>query len=142
MLFRSPAPTWLWLVVAGPVAVAILAVARRWWSEDRTAAICLAAVAMLVASPVSWSHHWVWAVPLTLVLWRHSRPAALAWAAVFVARPFTWLPWGQGREHDWRWFEQVPGNAYLLAALALTIVAARALNREHRCVVSPAGRCG
>ena len=141
-LLGEPAPTWLWLVVAGPVAVAILAVARRWWSEDRTAAICLAAVAMLVASPVSWSHHWVWAVPLTLVLWRHSRPAALAWAAVFVARPFTWLPWGQGREHDWRWFEQVPGNAYLLAALALTIVAARALNREHRCVVSPAGRCG
>lgn len=68
--------------------------------------------------------------------------AAAAWAAVLVARPIVWPPWGQGREYDWRWSEQVPGNGYLLAALALTILAARALNRPDRLVVSPAGRCG
>ena len=141
-LAGEPAPTWFWLAVAAPVAVAVLAVAARWWPRDRTASTCLAAIAMLVASPVSWSHHWVWAVPIALVLWRHSRPAALAWVAVFVARPIVWPPWAQGREYDWRWFEQVPGNAYLLAALVLTLAAARALNRRHGPVVSPVGRCG
>jgi alpha-1,2-mannosyltransferase len=97
---------------------------------------------MLVASPVSWSHHWVWAVPIALVLWDRDPTAALAWAAVFVARPIVWPPWGQGREYGWGWFGQVPGNAYLLAALALTVVAARALNRPGRPLVSPTGRCG
>lgn len=141
-LVGEPAPTWLWLAVAVPVAVAVLAVARRWWPEDRSAATCLAAIAMLVASPVSWSHHWVWAVPIGLVLWNRSRAAALAWTAVFVTRPIVWPPWAEGREYDWLWFEHLPGNAYLLAALALTIAAARALNRPPTVVVSPAGRCG
>lgn len=141
-LVGEPAPTWLWLAVAVPTATAVLVVARRWWPRDRTAATCLAAIAMLLASPVSWSHHWVWAVPIALVLWQRSRPASLAWTAVFVVRPIVWPPWGKGREHDWRWFEQLPGNAYLLAALALAIAAAGALNRQRRVVVSPAGRCG
>ncbi|TWG99818.1 alpha-1,2-mannosyltransferase [Nocardioides sp. J9] len=121
----EPAPVWLWLLVAGPVALAVLAVAvRRWRDGDELLAACLAGIAMLVASPVSWSHHWVWAVPLALVLWGRSRLAALAWTAVFVARPFTWPPWAEGREYDWRWFEHLPGNAYLLAGLALTVAAA------------------
>ncbi|MBM0124035.1 glycosyltransferase 87 family protein [Pimelobacter simplex] len=138
----EPAPTWLWVAVAAPTAIAVLVVAVRWWSRDRVAATCLAGIAMLVASPVSWSHHWVWAVPITLVLWQRSRVAAAAWAAVFVARPIVWPPWAEGREYGWRWFEHLPGNAYLLAALALTVAAAQALNRPDRVVVSPARRCG
>lgn len=138
----EPAPTWLWVAVAAPTAIAVLVVAVRWWSRDRVAATCLAGIAMLVASPVSWSHHWVWAVPITLVLWQRSRVAAAASAAVFVARPIVWPPWAEGREYGWRWFEHLPGNAYLLAALALTVAAARALNRPDRVVVSPARRCG
>ena len=39
--------------------------ARRgavWWRRgDRLLGTCLGAVAMLLASPVAWSHHWVWA---------------------------------------------------------------------------------
>lgn len=138
----EPAPTWLWVAVAAPTAIAVLVVAVRWWSRDRVAATCLAGIAMLVASPVSWSHHWVWAVPITLVLWQRSRVAAAASAAVFVARPIVWPPWAEGREYGWRWFEHLPGNAYLLAALALTVAAARALNRPDRVAVSPARRCG
>lgn len=142
-LLGEPAPGWLWLALATPVALAVLAVAAAWWRRgDRLLATCLAAVAMLVASPVSWSHHWVWAVPITLVLWQHSRLVAAAWAAVFVARPIVWQPWAAGREYDWQWFEHVPGNAYLLAGLVFAVGAAVALNRADRSVVSPAGRCG
>ena len=142
-LLGEPAPTWLWLVAAGPVTVAVLAVAVAWWWRgDRPLAACLAAVAMLLASPVSWSHHWVWALPVTLVLWERSRAAAVAWTAVFVVRPIVWPPWAEGREYDWRWYEHVVGNAYLLAGLALAVGAAQALNRSVHPSVSMAGRCG
>jgi alpha-1,2-mannosyltransferase len=139
----EPAPDWLWVVVAGPVAMAVLAVAAAWWRRgDRVLGTCLGALAMLVASPVAWSHHWVWAVPVALVLWERSRAAAVLWTAVFVTRPIVWPPWAEGREYDWRWFEHLPGNAYLLAALAVAVAAALALNRTGDRSVSLVGRWG
>ena len=108
------------LAVAAPAGVAILVAARaRWRGGDPLLATCLTALAGLVASPVSWSHHWVWALPVALVLWERSRWAAAAWVAVFVARPVLWPPWGQGREYAWGPVEHLVGNAYLLSALAV-----------------------
>lgn len=116
----SAPSTQLWLVVAAPLAAAVLIVAAVWWRRgDRVLGTCLGAMAMLLASPVAWSHHWVWAVPVTLVLWEHRRWAGVAWAAVFVSRPILWPPWGEGRELEWGATEHLVGNAYLLAALAL-----------------------
>jgi alpha-1,2-mannosyltransferase len=48
---------------------------------------------------------------------------------VFVARPVVWPPYGQGREYGWSPSDHLVGNAYLLAALALSVWAAVALNR-------------
>ena len=93
---------------------------------------CLAAMAMLVASPIAWSHHWVWAVPVAVVLWERSRWAAVAWTAVFVARPMLWPPWGEDREFEWGAADHLVGNAYLLAALALAAGAAVATVRPRR----------
>jgi alpha-1,2-mannosyltransferase len=109
----------------------VLLVAAGWWSRgDRVLGTCLAALAMLFASPVSWSHHWVWAVPIALVLWERSRWAAVSWAAVFVARPIIWPPYSHNREYGWSPLEHLVGNAYLLAALTLCVWAAVALNRR------------
>lgn len=127
-LLDGPPPTLVWLVVAAPVALGVLLVAARWWRCDRVLGTCLAALAMLLASPISWSHHWVWAVPATLVLWERSRWAGAAWAAAFVARPFVWLPFGLDREHAWTPPEHLVGNAYVVAALAAAIGAAVALH--------------
>ncbi|CUR58447.1 conserved membrane hypothetical protein [metagenome] len=125
--------TGVWLVVAGALATAVLAVAAAWWRRgDRVLATCLAALAMLLASPVSWSHHWVWAAPVALVLWERSRWLAAAWTAVFVARPILWPPWGSGRELAWSAPEHVVGNAYLLAALVLAAWAGRAAATQRR----------
>ena len=78
-------------------------------------------MAMLVVSPISWSHHWVWAVPVALVLWERSRWAGVAWVAVFVARPIVWPAYGRNREYDWGLIDHLVGNAYLLAAVALAV---------------------
>ena len=95
-LLDGPPPTLLWLAVAGPLALAVLLVGAGWWRRgDRVLGTCLGALAMLLASPISWSHHWVWAVPVALVLWERSRWAGAAWTAVFVARPIVWPPYGQ-----------------------------------------------
>jgi alpha-1,2-mannosyltransferase len=126
LLDREPS-TALWLAVAVPVAALALAVAALWWRRgDRLLGTSLCALAMLVASPVSWSHHWVWAVPLVLALWAKARWCALACVAVFVARPFVWLPYGQGREYDWAWWQHVAGDAYVCCALGLVLWAAQA----------------
>jgi len=99
------------------------------------AALLVNAAAILLVSPVSWSHHWVWAVPIALALSERSRVATGLWVAVFVARPILWPPWGQQREYDWTWYDRLDGNAYVLAALIPTAwLAARfgRLLREDR----------
>jgi alpha-1,2-mannosyltransferase len=129
LLDEAP-PTALWLAVAGPLALAVLFVGARWWLHgDRVLGTCLGGLAMLVASPVSWSHHWVWAAPLALALWKRSRWAGALWAAVFVARPILWPPWGERREFDWSPLDHVIGNAYLVAAVVLAGWAAVRLRR-------------
>lgn len=129
-LLDGPPSTLGWLLAAGPLSLAVLAVGVAWWRRgDRALGGCLAAMAMLLASPVSWSHHWVWAVPVTLVLWARHRWLAAAWAAVFAARPILWPPWGDGREYGWSPLQHVVGNAYLLAALAFAGWAAVELAR-------------
>ena len=130
-LLDGTPPTLLWLAVAGPLALAVLLVGAGWWRHgDRVLGTCLGALAMLLASPISWSHHWVWGVPVALVLWERSRWAGVAWTALFVARPIVWPPYGQHREYGWSPRDHLVGNAYLLAGLVVFVWAAATLNRR------------
>ncbi len=132
-LLDGPPPTWAWLAVAAPLSLAVLAVGAAWWRRgDLLLGTCLAALAMLIASPVSWSHHWVWAVPVALTLWERHRWAGIAWTMVFVARPVLWPPYGDAREFGWNPLEHLVGNTYLLAALVLSGWAAVGLDRRRR----------
>jgi alpha-1,2-mannosyltransferase len=136
-LLDARPPTLLWLAIAGPLALALLVVGAGWMRrDDPVLGIGLGALAMLLASPISWSHHWVWAVPIALVAWERSRWVALAWTAAFIARPVIWPPYGHSREYGWGPLDHVVGNAYLLAALALSAWAAVLLHRQAR----PPGR--
>lgn len=123
-------PALLWLAVAGPIALAVVVGAAWVRRGDRVLGTCLGAIAMLLASPISWSHHWVWVVPVALALWERSRWAGAAWAAVFVTRPVLWPPYGRSREYGWSPLDHFVGNAYLLAALTLSAWAAVSLNRR------------
>src|SRR5207342_1516367 len=86
----------------------------------------------LVVSSVSWSHHWVWVLPLLGALageavrprrsrlWQPWAAAALGFGLVwvFTSRPIWGLSERLGREYTWRGLQLVQGNAYLLAGLA------------------------
>jgi peptidoglycan/LPS O-acetylase OafA/YrhL len=59
----------LWLTLAaGVLALAALGMRRALAAGQPVLALSVNAVAVLLCSPVSWSHHWVWAVPLVLSL--------------------------------------------------------------------------
>ncbi|NUR61528.1 MAG: DUF2029 domain-containing protein [Catenulispora sp.] len=87
-------PKALWAVAALLVAAAGLWVAAR---NARRGDLALGALTCattgLLVSPISWSHHWVWAVPVTMLLavrapWPERGPglwAAVAWCAVFLS---------------------------------------------------------
>ncbi|MEV6717834.1 glycosyltransferase 87 family protein [Lentzea sp. NPDC051208] len=88
--------TLLWAgITAVVVAVAVL-VARR--TRDDLVALFVIAGAGLLASPVSWLHHWVWCVPVLvfLALRGNAWPAFAAVFLVFVTRlhefdTYVWL---------------------------------------------------
>lgn len=83
-----------WLVVAVPVAVLGLAVAvRAALREDRPVAVVACATTGLLVSPISWSHHWVWCVPLLVLLAVRARPVWTVGAAlVFASNALWWVP--------------------------------------------------
>ncbi|HZC72522.1 MAG TPA: glycosyltransferase 87 family protein [Jatrophihabitans sp.] len=82
------------LLVLALVAVAGLACAARAYRRFGDAwGVPTCAVTGLLVAPIAWTHHWVWCVPIALLLWQHERRAVLA-LAVF----WTFIVWG------------VPGN--------------------------------
>ncbi|WP_144791505.1 glycosyltransferase 87 family protein [Kocuria palustris] len=60
-------PLWLVLVVA-IIVLGGLGIRRTARAGDRFSATVLGALVMLLISPISWEHHWVWVLPLLLAL--------------------------------------------------------------------------
>ena len=97
--------------------------------------VCVAMVAGLLVSPISWSHHWVWCAPAIIALaaagrrWR--APGLLttagAGAAVFVLAMQWWFPEQNHVEQDWPAWATVVGSSYTWWALATGAVLARSL---------------
>jgi alpha-1,2-mannosyltransferase len=133
---RAPAGTVTWLVLSVVVAaVACRGMRHAVAASDDCLALSLNALAALLISPISWSHHWVWCVPalvsLTALGIRHrSRlPLAAATAAlvVFAAAPQFWLPHGRNLELGWTVWQQAAGSPYTLLAALILLLAATAL---------------
>ncbi|MGW3727292.1 glycosyltransferase 87 family protein [Streptomyces sp. NPDC000851] len=98
-LLHTPDPGAVWAAVAAVVAGAGLAVAvvAELRGERAWAVACCAVTALLVC-PVSWSHHWVWCVPVVLVLAaRGHRAVAVGTLLVFCSYALWWVPHGPGR---------------------------------------------
>lgn len=122
----------LWLALVVVTAVASLWLARALWLRgDALGSVAVCGTMALLCSPVSWSHHWVWAIPLGLALVSGTAlgrrfPVAVAsvWFGLFVLGPIWWAPHGLDRELAWSPVDQVLGNAYLLLALLAMVLLA------------------
>jgi alpha-1,2-mannosyltransferase len=131
LLHHEPS-TLLWFAVAATVAVALLALAGLWWRRGaRDVGVLLAAAAMLMCSPISWDHHFVWAAPLLLVLWRRARPLGYPVVALLLCGLRPLVAHGEKTELTWHGLQQVAGNGYTWLVLALSAVAAVALARRR-----------
>ncbi|WIX80294.1 glycosyltransferase 87 family protein [Amycolatopsis carbonis] len=109
----------LWLGLSAFVVCAAAVVMRR---VDQPLAFVVNATAVLVLSPISWSHHWVWIAPALLVLATRVRTTGQAvalavGALVFVLAPHSFVPSSDFRELAWTPWQHVIGDSYLLLAL-------------------------
>ena len=132
----NPARAWLWLALSLVVAaLAVTGMRGALKASQVTSALSLNAAAGLLISPISWSHHWVWAAPALLTCLstanpNRRRPPTFAVLALltFAIAPHWLLPSGGGRELHWSWWQQALGDSYALTALtALTWAAIKKL---------------
>ena len=113
----------LWLMaVAVMLLVAMVAIRRTLEQGDLVLALLANAAAVLLASPVSWSHHWVWIAPALLVLAlaagrvpdsRKLTAAAAGIALVFLIGPHHLFPSGGDLELEWALWQHLLGTLYV-----------------------------
>ncbi|WP_410668769.1 glycosyltransferase 87 family protein [Amycolatopsis sp. cmx-4-68] len=106
--------------VAAALAVpAVWLVVRLHRRGETVASLLVTAFYGLLLSPVSWSHHWVWCVPLlTLLVVKARWWAAAAVALLFVSQIVMLVPNGGDTEFGWGLGWSILGNLYVLAAAA------------------------
>ena len=140
----DPPRTW-WLAAVLVTGLAGLAVAV--WAHrrgHRLAGTMCCAITGLLVSPLSWTHHWVWVVPLlvwlTAATWRRRSVACglAAFAGAVVFSGFLSIPWPG---HPVRPELMLASDQYVLYGLAMLAGAGVALARERfRGNVPHAGR--
>jgi len=126
------------------LALTVWAVRRVLDAGEPTLAVMCVAMFGLVVSPVSWSHHWVWALPTVIVTavlgYRYRSPAlaavSAAGTALMVWTPIELLP--EHREASAAWWRQLFGMSYVWWALTVITVAGLAATRPG--VIPPRSR--
>ncbi|MFD9910532.1 glycosyltransferase 87 family protein [Streptomyces sp. NPDC059063] len=122
---HTPEPGPAWALPAVAVAALGLWLAARATTPAR--GVLAAAGTALLVSPISWSHHWVWCVPLLAVLIAERRGRLAAGVAgVFVARTLWLVPHEGPLDLHLPWWHQPLASPYPLLALGLLSIALRA----------------
>jgi len=109
------------LLIGVGLAVAVLA-----HRTDARLGLCLTGLTGLLVSPISWTHHWVWLVPLAVVVADLGRRGLAALVvAVAVVSPQQLLPRGGDAEYAFGAGRLAADSAYLLLGVLLLLVLAR-----------------
>jgi alpha-1,2-mannosyltransferase len=131
----SRTTTLLGLAVAGVLAVLGCLVAAHWWrSGEKVFAIAIVGLTTCLASPLSWTHHYVWILPMGMAVLspgvpRWARYVGGFWVVwVCACLPLAALPYGGGRERQFDFLQQLVANlgpmlgVILLVGLAWQLV--------------------
>ena len=131
----SHTTTLLGLAVAGVLAVLGCLVAAHWWrSGEKVFAIAIVGLTTCLASPLSWTHHYVWILPMGMAVLspgvpRWARYVGGFWVVwVCACLPLAALPYGGGRERQFDFLQQLVANlgpmlgVILLVGLAWQLV--------------------
>jgi alpha-1,2-mannosyltransferase len=118
---------WLTLLAA-VIVVTVFGMRRALAAAEPAWALSLNAFAALLISPISWTHHWVWAEPALLVLavlarrhsWRAGLAAVAAGLVIFAVSPAWLLPPG----HDAGLWEQAAASPYVIFAAGVLLLSA------------------
>jgi alpha-1,2-mannosyltransferase len=92
-LAGKPPPTWLWLAIAAVVlTVSMWIAARLYRAGERLLSVTVTGLTAAALSPMTWTHHWVWLVPV-LVYFVHRAQVNRWWwlaAAALFATLGSW----------------------------------------------------
>lgn len=117
-------------VIGGLTALAAVWAAARWSRRgEELFALGLVGLGTVMASPLSWTHHFVWVVPLGFALFRYALPRAVkvvgglfsVW--VFSGLVLQWLPYDQGRELLYGFWSNLISAITPILGVALVIIA-------------------
>ena len=123
----------LWSLLAIAVAVVgLFAAARADRAGQTLHALAAVALTMLLISPISWTHHWVWLLPLVALLLFAplTDRAGLVLLLCWLFATITWLVWKVapvGRPTPrLAWDDQILGDSYtILACVSLVWLVVR-----------------
>ncbi|PJN22776.1 transferase [Kitasatospora sp. CB02891] len=148
-----PATALAALVAVAGLGIAVWAHRSARWSPRADAwSVCAALVTAVLISPISWTHHWVWCVPMLVLLaaeaaHERSRPAAVRrfrWRIVFGLTLLGFLSfamWIVPHKGDLDLhlplLSQAPASVYPLLGLCFLAVAALRVHSRRRAAGAP-----
>jgi alpha-1,2-mannosyltransferase len=113
----SRTTTVLGLAIAGIVAMLGALVAAQWWREgEKVFAVAVVGLCTNLASPLSWTHHYVWILPMAVAVLssgvpRWARCLGGFWVLwVCACLPLSVLPYAGARERSFTFLQQVVAN--------------------------------
>jgi alpha-1,2-mannosyltransferase len=116
------------LAVSAVLAVLGCMVAAHWWRHgEKVFAVALVGLTTCLASPLSWTHHYVWILPMAMAVLssgvpRWARYVGGFWVVwVSICLPLAVLPYGGGRERQFDFLQQLVANLGPILGLILVI---------------------
>jgi alpha-1,2-mannosyltransferase len=131
--------TVLGLAIGGIVALLGALVAAQWWREgEKVFAVALVGLCTNLASPLSWTHHYVWILPMAVAVLsagvpRWARYLGGFWVLwVCACLPLSVLPYAGARERSFTFLQQVVANLGPVVGFVLVVGLAWQLVVESR----------
>ncbi|QGF24840.1 glycosyltransferase 87 family protein [Raineyella fluvialis] len=119
----------LFAVLAAVVAVLAILVARYWWlTGHKVFALSLVGLATSLVSPLAWTHHFVWVLPLLVAVVTDDglpvwvRRVGMFWGLwISIQLPLTILPYADNAAAHYSFWQNLVANVTPLVGLLLYI---------------------